>query len=173
MDATSRLLKLQLPVMAPSPSLLVVNLNRWELMWWWSVAGRPPSFSLHGDTPHHYFSSRRGSLAASSVAPDGFLAAMHHDLLLTLAHISSLWPKGTRLAFVKAPVALAETLGSFSHHTMHFHVHNRCRRSRDESITACSVVLVSSFADTHAQGAAGAHVACFCASSARHRCGCL
>jgi hypothetical protein len=171
MDAASRLLMLQLPAMSPAPSLLVVNLGRWELMWWWSVAGRPPSFSLHDDAPHHYFSSRHGSLATSSVAPDGFLAAMHHDLLLTLAHISSLWPKGTRIAFVKAPVALSETLGSFSHHTMHFHVHNRCYRSRD--FAACGFVIVSSFPDTRVQGITGAHLACLCACSSGHRCGCL
>ena len=171
MDAASRLLMLQLPAMSPAPSLLVVNLGRWELMWWWSVAGRPPSFSLHDDAPQHYFSSRHGSLATSSVAPDGFLAAMHHDLLLSLAHISSLWPKGTRIAFVKAPVALSETLGSFSHHTMHFHVHNRCHRSCD--FAACGVVVVSSFHDTRVQGIAGAHLACLCACSPGHRCGCL
>lgn len=114
---------MQIPAMSPAPSLVIVNLGRWDLMWWWGLAGRPPSFSLND--PDEYFARRTGSLAASSVAPEGFLAAMHHDLLLTLAHISSLWPVGTRIAFVKSPVALAESLGSFSHHTMHYHVHNR------------------------------------------------
>jgi hypothetical protein len=126
MDAAARLRVLQLPAMAPAPSLLLINLGRWELMWWWGITGRRPSFSLHDTGPQHYFSSRSGSLAASSVAPNGFLAALHHDLLLTLAEISSLWPKGTRLAFVKTPVALTETLSSFSHLTMHYYVHNRC-----------------------------------------------
>jgi hypothetical protein len=122
-DATARLRVMQLPAMSPNPSLLVLNLGRWDLMWWWGLQGRSPSFTL--DDPEHYFSRRSGSLASSSVAPDGFLAAIHHDLLLTLAHISSLWPAGTRIAFIKSPVALSETLGTFSHNTMHYHVHNR------------------------------------------------
>ena len=92
----------------------------------WGLSGRRPSFSLYDTGSQNYFLGRNGSLAASSVAPDGFLAALHHDLLLTLADISSLWPKGTRIAFVKNPVALSETLGSFSHFTMHYYVHNRC-----------------------------------------------
>lgn len=116
---------MQLPAIAPAPSLLIVNLGRWELMWWWSLAGRPPSFTLPEPGPELYFSRRYGALASSAVAPDGFLAAIHHDLLLSLAHIASLWPSGTRIAFVKSPVALAETLGAFSHLTMHYHVHNR------------------------------------------------
>jgi hypothetical protein len=126
MDAAARLRVLQLPSLAPAPSLLLINLGRWELMWWWGLSGRRPSFSLYDTGSQNYFLGRNGSLAASSVAPDGFLAVLHHDLLLTLADISSLWPKGTRIAFVKNPVALSETLGSFSHFTMHYYVHNRC-----------------------------------------------
>jgi hypothetical protein len=125
MDIVTRLRAMQLPAIAPAPSLLIVNLGRWELMWWWSLAGRPPSFTLPDPGPELYFSRRYGTLASSAVAPDGFLAAIHHDLLLSLAHIASLWPSGTRIAFVKSPVALAETLGAFSHLTMHYHVHNR------------------------------------------------
>ncbi len=122
-DAAARLRVMQIPNMSPDLSLLLVNLGRWELMWWWGISGRNPSFTL--SDPDEYFSRRSGSLAFSSVAPDGFLATIHHDLLLTLAHISSLWRPGTRIAFIKSPVALSEALGSFSHHTMHFHVHNR------------------------------------------------
>ena len=131
MDAAARLRVMQLPSIAPAPSLLFVNLGRWELMWWWFISGRRPSFSLHDTGADHYFSSRFGSLETSSTAPSGFLAAMHHDLLVTLAHVSSLWPKGTRIAFVKSPTALAESLGSFSHLTVHYHVHNRWRVARD------------------------------------------